>query len=229
MSSENIIHESCIIDNRVTMGANNKILANTIIIGPTDIGSNNIIGPNVVIGSPGQDTRDPHYDSTDCRIEIGNDNIIREFTAIQKPCYKDITKIGSECFLMQSVHIPHDAIIYDKVVIAPMSVLAGLTTLLSGASIGMGVTIHQHSIVGHYTLSAMGSAIVKNIKPFSVYVQNKKCRVNYYALKKFGYEEYTDEIEKYILEDKMPVSDSILIIIEEFNKLHSDSKRGLYL
>ena len=224
----NKIHPTAIVDSNVTFGANNTILANTIIHGPTKIGSNNIIGPNVVIGTPGQDTRNPYYDSSNCEIEIGDNNIIREFTAIQKPCYKNITKLGNEIFLMQSVHIPHDAILQDKVNIAPMSVLAGITTLLKGASIGMGVTIHQHSIIGHYSMLGMGSAVVKNVKPFSIYVPNNPLRVNDYAIKKFGFEEYHEEITKYVIQNIDPVSKPIQSIVAEFEELHISSKRKLY-
>ncbi|MAO65706.1 MAG: hypothetical protein CL666_11985 [Balneola sp.] len=226
MSNE--IHSSAIIDDNVVLGEKNQILPNTIIHGPTKIGSNNIIGPNVVIGSPGQDTRNPRYDSTDAEIEIGDNNIIREFTAVQKPCYGNITKVGSNVFLMQSVHIPHDAILGDDVVITPMCVLAGMTNILKGANIGMGVTIHQYSVVGHYSLAAMGSAVTKNIKPFSIYVPNKKPRVNLYALKKFGFEEYVDEINKYVLEDINPTNEKILKITTEFEQLHQESKRGIH-
>lgn len=226
---QNEIHETCIIDSRVEMGYGNKLLPNTIIYGPTRIGNNNIIGPNVVIGTPGQDTRNPYYDSTDSYIEIGSNNIIREFTAIQKPCYRDITKLGDNIYLMQGVHIPHDAILHDNVVITPMCVLAGITTILKGANVGMSVTIHQHSVIGHYSLSAMGSAITKNIKPFSIYLPKQPIRVNQYAVEKFGFEEYTDEINKYVLENVTPISESISKIVEEFNTLHVASKRGLYI
>jgi len=224
----NDIHPTAIIDSKVELGDNNTIGAYTIINGPTKIGNNNIISPHVVIGSPGQDTRNPRYDSSNCFIEIGNNNIIREFTAIQKPCYKDITKIGDNVFLMQSVHIPHDAVLHDNVVITPMCVLAGITTLLKGANIGMGSTVHQHSIIGHYSLSAMGSAITKNIKPFSIYVLGKPLRVNTYAIQKFNFMEFEDEIRKYVLENLSPKSETIVKIVEEFEKLHIESKRGIY-
>ena len=228
MNVKNQIHKTCIIDDRVALGTGNIILPNTIILGPTTIGSNNIIGPNVVIGSPGQDTRNPYYDSTDSEIEIGDYNIIREFTAIQKPCYKAVTKLGNGIFLMQSVHIPHDAQLHDKVVIAPMCVLAGITTLLEGTSLGMGVTIHQYSITGHYSMIAMGAALTKNVKPFTVFVPGKAPRVNIYAIKKYGFEKYIDEITKYVTEGVEPSSENIQKMTEEFSKLHVESKRPLY-
>jgi len=224
----NNIHKTAIIDELVILGENNVIHPNTIIYGPTKIGDNNIIGPNVVIGSPGQDTRNPRYDSSNCYIEIGDNNIIREFTAIQKPCYKDITKLGSNIFLMQSVHIPHDAIIEDDVVITPMCVLAGLTKLKKGANIGMGASISQYCVVGQYSIVAMGSAVTKNVKPFSRYIPGKNISVNEYAIKKFGFLDYQAEIERYVLHNELPNTDIIKTIITEFETDHLDSKKQLY-
>lgn len=224
----NRIDTTAIVNENVQMGSNNVILPYTIIHGPTTIGNNNIIGPHVVIGSPGQDTREPRYDSSDCKIEIGNNNIIREFTAIQKPCYENITKLGSDIYIMQSVHIPHDAILEDNVVVTPMCVLAGLTKIKKGANIGMGATISQRCVVGQYSIVAMGSAVLKNIKPFSRYIPNKPISVNIYAIKKFGFEKYVDEITDYVLNNEIPKSKILLDIISEFDKQHKSSKIKLY-
>lgn len=225
---ENEIHSTVIIDGDVKIGNNNKILPYTILKGPLVIGNNNIIGPHVVIGSPGQDTRNPRYDSSNSRVEIGNDNIIREFTAIQKPCYKEITKIGNGVFLMQSVHIPHDAIIEDKVVITPMVVLAGITQILEGANIGMGATVNQYSIVGQYSIIATGSATMKNVKPFSRYIPGKKISVNEYAIDKFGFQLYREEIEKYVLKNIEPKSELIMNLVSVYTNHHINSKRDQY-
>ena len=181
---ENEIHSNVVIDEHVFIGKNNIILPNTIILGPTVIGDNNIIGPNVFIGSPGSDTKNPRYDYSESLVEIGNNNIIREFTTVQKPCYRQLTKIGSNAMIMPSVVIPHDAILYDDVVLAPMTCIAGVSILMTGVSIGVGVSIHQYSVIGHYSFIAMGSILVKNVKPFTIFVSNRKPAVNEYALKK---------------------------------------------
>lgn len=224
----NEIHPTCIIDDNVVLGKGNKILPYTIIHGPTEIGDDNIIGPHVVIGSPGQDTRNRYYDSSNARIVIGSRNIIREFTAIQKPCYKDITSIGNDVFLMQSVHIPHDAIISDKVVITPMCVLAGITRLMEGANLGMGSTVNQYSVIGQYSIVATGAAVMKNVKPFSRYIPNKPISVNAYAIKKYGFEDYTDEIIGYVMNDVKPTSKVIADIVEDFEAYCKESRNGIY-
>ena len=225
----NDIHATAIIGDRVTLGQNNVIGPYTVITGPTTIGDNNIIGSHVVIGSQGQDTRNPRYDSSECVIEIGNNNIIREFTAVQKPAYKEITRIGNKVYIMQSVHKPHDAILEDEVVVTPMCVVGGITHTLQGANIGLGSTMHQYTVIGQYSLVGMGSAVTKNIRPFTVHVLGKPPRVNFYAIEKFGFTDYQDEIIAYVKDKKSPTSDKISAIIEKFEKLHQDSKRALYI
>jgi len=224
----NEIHSTAIIGENVILGKNNKILPYTIILGPTEIGDDNIIGPHVVIGSPGQDTRNPRYDSSNSFIKIGNRNIIREFTAIQKPCYENITLLGDDIFLMQSVHIPHDTQIYDKVVITPMCVLAGITRILEGANLGMGSTINQYCVIGQYSIVATGSAAMKNVKPFSRYIPNKPISTNEYAIKKFGFEDIHDEIVAYVMENVEPTTHKLKLVIDVFEKAHVLSKREMY-
>ncbi len=224
----NNIHPTAIIDKRVVLGNNNVIHPYTIIYGPTEIGDDNIIGPNVIIGMPGQDTRNPRYNSADSVIKIGSRNIIREFTSIQKPCYENITILGDDIYLMQSVHIPHDAQISDKVVITPMCVLAGITKILEGANLGMGSSVNQHNVIGQYSIVATGAAVMKNVKPFSRYIPNKPISVNEYAIKKYGFEAYSKEIEAYVMENIMPSSNLILDMINEFQTKHLQSGRSIY-
>jgi UDP-N-acetylglucosamine acyltransferase len=224
----NDIHPTAIIEGDVKLGYGNKILPYSIIKGPVEIGNDNIIGPHVCIGQPGQDTRNKYYDSSNSIIKIGDRNIIREFCSIQKPCYEDITKIGNDVFLMQSVHIPHDCRISDNVVITPMCVLAGLTKILEGANLGMSCTISQYNVIGQYSIVATGAAAVKNVKPFSRYIPGKPISVNNYAIKKFGFDEYTVEISEYVLKNIYPKSEVVLAIINKFEELHINSKKELY-
>lgn len=224
----NQIHPTAIIEGDVQLGENNRILPNAVLIGPLSIGDNNWIGPNVVIGSPGQDTRNPRYDSSDCKISIGSNNIIREFTAIQKPCYKQITRLGDNIQLMQSVHIPHDAIIEDDVVVTPMVVLGGISKLLRGSNIAMGAAIHQYSVIGQYSIVAMGAAVIKNVKPFSRHIPTKAISVNEYAIKKFGFEKFAEEIQNYVLHGSSVTSPEIKKIIDHYEMLHLESERGQY-
>jgi len=224
----NEIHPTVIITGDVKLGANNKILPYCTLQGPLEIGDNNIIGPHVVLGSPGQDTRNPRYDSSQCRVRIGNDTIIREFSAVQKPCYADITELKDRVHLMQSVHIPHDAILEEDVVVTPMVVFAGLVRIMQGAFIAMGATLHQYTVVGPYAIVAQGSAVLKNVKPFSRYIPGKPPSVNHYLIEKYGLSEHLEEITAYVLHDRTPTTPKIANLVARYQEFHVRSKRPQY-
>ncbi|RYH67928.1 MAG: hypothetical protein EON54_03505 [Alcaligenaceae bacterium] len=224
----NKIDSTVVIQGRVDLGIDNEILPYSVLIGPLSIGNGNCIGPHTTIGTPGQDTRDRHYDSSHSAISIGNGNIIREYTAIQKPRYRDLTSIGNDCYLMQSVHVPHDALIQDDVVVTPMVAMGGLVEIMRGANLGLSCSVHQYSIIGHYSIVAMGAVVTKNVRPFSRFVPGQPITLNEYAIQKFGFTEDFDEIRRYVLEDQYPTAAKLRAIIDEFNFSHSQSKRGLY-
>lgn len=228
MGERNEIHPTAIVGEGVELGEGNRILPYTVLYGPLKIGNNNIIGPHVVIGTPGQDTKNPRYDSSKKRIEIGDDNIIREFTGIQKALDTELTLLGSRIHLMQSVHIPHDARVGDDVVITPMSVLAGNVKLMRAANLGLGTKVHQSCVLGAFCMIAMNAAVTKNIRPFGKFIPGRPLSVNSYALKKFGLLEHAAEVEAYVLSGATPTAGPIRVITDEFQRLHEASGRALY-
>jgi UDP-N-acetylglucosamine acyltransferase len=224
----NKIHPTCIIEGAVEIGEGNEIGPYSVIYGPTKIGDGNIIGPHVVIGTPGADTREPRHDSSGAFIQIGHNNIIREFTAIQKPRYRDITCIGDDVFIMQSVNIPHDVIIKDGVVITPMVAMGGVVRIMKGATLALGCSLHQFTVVGHYSFVAMEAAITRNIRPFVKYVPGGPVSVNDYAVKKHGLSDYKEQIDAYVFENAKPQDPFLLDIIEEFESESVKSGRKTY-
>jgi UDP-N-acetylglucosamine acyltransferase len=224
----NKIHPTCIIEGAVEIGEGNEIGPYSIIYGPTKIGDGNLIGPHVVIGTPGADTRDPRHDSSGGFIRIGNNNIIREFTAIQKPRYRDITCIGDNVFIMQSVNINHDVVLSDHVVITPMVAMAGVVRVMKGATLALGCSLHQFTVIGHYAFVAMEAAITRNVRPFVKYVPEGPVAVNDYAIEKHGLLDYKEEIDAYVLESVEPRTTILLELIREFESESTKSGRKTY-
>ena len=99
-----------------------------------------------------------------------------------------------------------------------MCVLGGIAKILEGANLGMGCTINQYTIVGQYSIAATGAAVMKNIRPFSRYIPGKPISVNKYAIEKYGFTEYYEEIEDYVLRNIPPHSEKISSIVDEFDK-----------
>ena len=202
----NNIHPTVIIDKTVVLGDNNTVGPYAVITGNTIIGNNNYIGPHTAIGVSATDTKQVDYGHKNPHLEIGNNNIIREFCVVEQPCYEPLTKIGDDVFLMQGVHLSHDNILKDHVVITNQCV------------VGMGCTINQYSIIGHYCIVATGAPCMKNVKPFSRYIPNRPISVNTYALKKYGLMDYLDEITAYVMEGVYPTTEGIRAIVDEFDE-----------
>lgn len=213
----NNIQPTAIIGKNVIIGKNNTIGAYSIIEGNTVIGDNNIIGPHVIIGCEPTDTRHLDRDLDRMKILIGNNNIIREFSLIEQPCYENLTLVGNNVFIMQGVHVSHDVQINDHAVITNTSVLGGIVKILKGANIAMACTINQYTTIGQYSIAATNAAVMKNIKPFSRYIPGKPISVNTYAVNKYGFQQFLMEIEDYVLNDIFPKSREIVAIVNEFD------------
>jgi UDP-N-acetylglucosamine acyltransferase len=214
----NIIHPTALIGHNVELGDNNVIGPYTIIEGKVCIGDNNIIGPHVIIGCPPTDTKHIEIQFDNPKVLIGNNNEIREFSLIEQPCYEEFTIVGNNVFIMQGVHLSHDVHINDRAVITNSSVLAGIVKILEGANIAMSCSINQYTIIGQYSIVATNSACMKNVRPFSRYIPNKPVSVNTYAINKFGFEKYEEEINAYVLNNEMVKSPVLVGIINEFEQ-----------
>src|SRR6266480_2656089 len=94
-----------------------------IVDGRAQIGAGVEIGPFSIIGAPPQDISFSHERKT--KVEIGNDNIIREYCTIHRGSPEgSATKIGDKNFLMAGAHIGHNCMMGNNVVIANNCLLA---------------------------------------------------------------------------------------------------------
>jgi len=224
----NEIHPTAIIGKNVIMGTGNKILPYTIIEGPCEIGNNNIIGPHAIVGCPPTDTKFVDMGLKNPKVKIGDNNIIREFSVVEQPCYEEQTVIEDNVFIMQGVNVSHDVYVKKNAVLTKASALAGIVKILDGANVAMASAIVQYMVIGHYSIVGANATCMKNVKPFSRYIPNKPLSVNYYAVKKFGFEPYMAEIESYVLNDIMPKSDKLQEIIREFDFWVHKYKKSTY-
>lgn len=152
----------CHITGPVTIGEGTKISSFNYIEGPATIGLNNVIGVNCVIGTPAEHKKSESLG----KIIIGDNNVIRELTVIQRGTGDRDTQIGSGCFIMDHVHVAHDVLVEDNVTVAPNVVFGGHTVVLHGATIGIGVVTHQFSTIGSYSMVGMNTTVTKDIPPF---------------------------------------------------------------
>ena len=137
-----MIHESAIIDSTAVIGKNVTVGPWTIIGADVVVGDDCNIGPHVVLNGPtilgsnnkiyqfstiGDDTPDLKYKGEPTRLIVGDNNVIREGVTIHRGTVQDNseTVIGSNNLLMAYVHIGHDCVVGDHVIMINNSAIAG--------------------------------------------------------------------------------------------------------
>lgn len=154
-----------VIGDNVRIDKGTSIGTHCVIEGHTRIGKECGIFSGSVVGSPPQDLK---YKGEKVFLEIGDQNIIREYCTFNPGTNEGgKTIIGNGNLFMAYSHIAHDCIIGNYCVIANNGTCAGHVTIEDKAVIGGIVAIHQFVRIG--TLSIVGgcSKVVQDIPPFS--------------------------------------------------------------
>ncbi len=152
----------------VTIGRGSVIGPHVVINGPTTLGRNNRIYQFASVGEEPQDKKFlPHHDS---RLEIGDDNTIRESCTINRGTEGGggVTKIGHRNWIMAYVHIAHDCIIGNDTTFANCASLAGHVEIEDHAIIGGFSLIHQFCRIGRNSFTGMGASINRDVPPYVV-------------------------------------------------------------
>ena len=185
-----MIHNSSVIDKKAKIGKNVKIgpfcfvgpkvqindnvelISNVHIEGKTIVGEGTKIYPFSSIGTPPQDKK---YKGEDNSLEIGKNNIIREYVTIN-PGTKgggEKTTIGDNCLLMISSHVAHDCKIGDNVVIANNVPLGGHVTIEDSVVIGGNSAVQQFTRIGRLAMIGGMTGVLKDVIPFGLSFGNR--------------------------------------------------------
>src|SRR5213592_633737 len=169
------------------IGEKTVVQSHVVIEGDVAIGTGNFIGHGAIIGAPPQDVSFSSERKT--KVEIGNDNIIREYCTIHRGSPEgSATKIGDKNFLMVGAHIGHNCLIENDVVIANNCLLAGHVQVDDGAFLGGGSTFHQHMHIGRLVMVQGSSAFGKDLPPFVIAAErNFVFGVNSVGLRRAGF------------------------------------------
>jgi UDP-N-acetylglucosamine acyltransferase len=159
-----------IVQGRTTIGRGTVIENHATIgwkHGRVVIGSDNHFGPSCIVGGPPQDLS---YKGEETELHIGNGNNIREFATLNlgTPKGGGNTRIGDRCLLMAYVHIAHDCVIGNGVVIANATQLAGHVELGDGVRVGGVCKFVQFVRVGRMAYIGGDSTLNKDVLPFSI-------------------------------------------------------------
>lgn len=153
------------IGDDVEIGDNCTIHSHVVIKGPTQIGKNNVI---FQFSSVGEDCQDKKYAGEPTRLEIGDNNVIRENVTIHRGTIQDesLTKIGSNNLFMAYVHIAHDCIIGNNTIFANNASVAGHVRVDDWAILGGMSGVHQFCHIGAHCFIGLDSIVVKDVPPY---------------------------------------------------------------
>jgi UDP-N-acetylglucosamine acyltransferase len=157
------IAPGCVISPGAVIGDRCELKAN-VFIGPgVNMGRENRIFQNCVLGEEPQMLSQGKGFS----LIIGDHNVFRENSTVNSSTeVEGKTLIGHRCYLMAGVHIGHDCEIADQVVISNATQLSGFVHVKKKAWLGSLCGFHQFTTVGQYAYIGGMSAINRDVPPF---------------------------------------------------------------
>ena len=236
-----MIHSSSVIDKKAKIGKNVKIgpfcyvgpkveiddnvelISSVHIEGNTKIGNGTKIFPFASIGTAPQDLK---YKGEDNSVEIGQNNMIREYVTINPGTEGGGNKtiIGNNCLLMISSHVAHDCYIGNNVVIANNVPLGGHVTIEDSVVIGGNSAVQQFTRIGRLAMIGGMTGVLKDVIPFGMSFGNRNYLrgINIIGLKRKNYEKKKiielDEAFKKIFASKN--------LHENLNKINGEYKEN---
>ena len=184
-----VINAYVVIEDDVQIGPDCEIGSHAIIKEFTTIGARNRIFEHAVIGGEPQDVK---FKNERSYLEIGDDNLIREFCTFHRASGEDeATRIGSRNFFMVGVHVAHNCVIGDDNIFANDVALAGHITIEDHVFISNNVGAHQFVRMGRYAMVGGKSKIVQDVLPFFITDGNPALirGVNSVGLRRAGFSE----------------------------------------
>ncbi len=155
----------CVVGADVEIGEGSWIGAHVVIDGHTRIGRRNRIFHFASVGAPPQDKK---YKGEPTRVEIGDDNTIREYVTINRGTVQDtgVTRIGNDNWIMAYVHFAHDCEVGNKTIFANCTQLAGHVIVEDWVIFGATTLVHQFVRIGAHAFTGMGSFISQDVPPY---------------------------------------------------------------
>ena len=179
----------CYIGPEVQIGDNVELISNVHIEGNTKLGQGTKIFPFASIGTRPQDLK---YKGESNSLEIGVNNVIREYVTINPGTEGGggKTVIGNNCLLMISSHIAHDCKIGNDVVIANNVPLGGHVIIEDSVVIGGNSAVQQFTRIGRLAMIGGMTGVLKDVIPFGLSFGNRNYLrgINLIGLKRNKYD-----------------------------------------
>ncbi|RFC40040.1 MAG: acyl-[acyl-carrier-protein]--UDP-N-acetylglucosamine O-acyltransferase [Candidatus Nitrotoga sp. CP45] len=201
-----MFHPTAIIHPNAKLADNVEVGAYSIIGEYVEIGENTHVGSHVVIGghtcigqhnrifqfcSLGEIPQDKKYAGEPTRLEIGDNNTIREFCTFNIGTSQDagVTRIGNDNWIMAYVHLAHDCQIGSHTIFANNATLAGHVRIDDYVILGGFSMVHQFCQIGMHAITGMGAVLSQDVPPYITAAGNPTAPhgINSVGLKRRGF------------------------------------------
>jgi len=182
----------CVIGPEVQIGADTQVASHVVVNGPTKIGVRNRL---FQFASIGDDPQDLKYGGERTFLEIGDDNVIREYATMNRGTEGGggVTRVGSNNLFMAYTHVAHDCQVGNFTVFANGSSLAGHVVVGDYAILAGFSCVHQFCHVGEHAFVGLNSVANKDVAPYLMVVGNyaEAKGINKAGLRRRGFSDQT--------------------------------------
>ncbi len=227
-----VVHPDSEIGEGVEIGPYSVVEKGTVIGDETVIGPHCVVHAGTTIGKRNQFTsfvsvgsapQDQAYGGTESFLEIGDDNIFREYVSLNRgtPKEESVTRIGNQNMMMAGCHVGHDAVVGNKITMANCALLGGHVHVGDGSYLSAFIPVVQFTSIGRMAYVGASSRVVQDVPPF-VKVAGDPAEVrmvNEIGMQRFGIDEKDIDEIKHVYRTIFRRSSSVL---EEAHGLIND-------
>lgn len=178
----------CVLGPDVTLASGITLHSHVVVGGRTRIGENTKIFP---FASIGLDPQDMKYAGEPSALEIGHNNVIREYVTMNPGTNGGgmLTKVGDNSLFMMTSHVAHDCTIGDHVVMANNATLGGHVSVGDYAILGGLAAVHQFVRIGAHAIVGGLSGVENDVIPYGSVVGDRAhlTGLNLVGLKRRGF------------------------------------------
>ncbi|OGF15279.1 MAG: acyl-[acyl-carrier-protein]--UDP-N-acetylglucosamine O-acyltransferase [Candidatus Eisenbacteria bacterium RBG_16_71_46] len=234
------IEPGAVIGPHVRLGDRVRVGSHALLTGWTTIGHDVRIHHGAVLGSPPQDLK---FGGGRSFLVVGDHTEVREYVTANLATEDGATtRVGAHCLLMAYVHIAHDCVLGDRVIVANASQFAGFVTVEDWAIVGGLTAVHQFVRIGCHAMVGGGSRIAQDVAPYVLTAGSppRNSGINRIGLQRRGFslatQEALERAYRILFREKLSVGEAVSRVraelpgvpeVEHFARFAETSARGL--
>lgn len=156
----------CVIGENVEIGEGSVIGPHAVIHGWTSIGKDCRI---FQFASVGEEPQDLKFKGEKSYTFIGDRTVIREGATIHRATGEgNETRVGCDCLLMAYIHVAHNCILGNHVIMSNLASCAGHAVVEDRVVIGGMAGVHQFVKIGRNAMVGGMSKLVQDVVPYTI-------------------------------------------------------------